>query len=227
MKAAETQSIEMNQETVLTHVPGAALALVDVETYPAFIGQKADRLDMMAHFSDQMRALTILSWKAPEEAGRFRLLLTEDDYVVERIGRSNPAQIASGNLRTYGQVLLTTHEHLFDCARHRTHGLMRTESGTKSAQSQVLNVSPGVYAISLYYHAPFQVGQDVPETRGPENEIDYTFIMRHYAFPPPRVAPVRLSPGFIPWAGEEAASVPWGGATSHKSPRVGVPRMAG
>jgi hypothetical protein len=226
MPAAAPEMIEMNGETVLAHGECESLALVDVETYPAFVGAKADRLDMMAHLSEQMRALTVLSWKAPETARRFRLLLTENDFLVERIGRSHPAQIASGNLRIYGRVCFATHEYLYDCARHRTHDLLKIGARSKIPRPQLLEVPPGVYAVTLYYHAPFQEGQDVPETRGSETEIDYTVILRHYAFPPPRVAPVRLSAGFLPWVGEEAASEAFGGATSHKAPGVGVPRMA-
>jgi hypothetical protein len=36
-------------------------------------------------------------------------------------------------------------------------------------------------------------------------------LMRHYPFPPPRVAPVRLTGGLIPWAGVEASEQAWGG----------------
>jgi hypothetical protein len=36
-------------------------------------------------------------------------------------------------------------------------------------------------------------------------------LMRHYPFPPPRVAQVRLTGGLIPWAGEATAAQAWGG----------------
>jgi hypothetical protein len=212
-----SDTLEMNQEQIFTHAPGETLALADLETYPAFVAKKADRLDMMAHFANQMQALTVLSWKAPETAKRFRLMLTENDFLVERIGRSNPAQIASGNLRTYGQVLFATHEHLFDCARHRDRDLLKSSPRSKKERTKLLNIPPGVYAIAMYYDARFHEKMDSPAAT-PRREIDYTIIMRHYAFPPPRVAPVRLSAGFIPWAGEEAAAQAWAGRTSHKSP---------
>jgi len=216
MSAPAVQTIELNQEKVFSHHPGDCLAFVDLETYPAYVAKKVDRLDMMAHFSRQMQALTALSWKAPETAQRLRLLVTENDFLVERLGRTSPAQIASGNLRTYGQICLATHAHFFDCAKHRTHGLLR--SVAKTPPPQVLNVPPGVYAITMYYDAPFHL--HLPESdrvRGGA-EIDYTIILRHYPFPPPRVAPTRLSAGFFSKFVDEATRHAWDHVTSHKSP---------
>jgi len=218
MTGIASETLEIGQDKILAHASNESLALVDVETYPVFVDKKADRLDLMAHLSNQMQALTAFSWKAPETARRFRFLLTENDFLVERIGRANPAQIASGNLRTYGQVALVTHEHLFDCARHRTHDLLRSSPHAKTPAPQILEVPPGVYSVVLYYNAPFQKQVDSHGAPAHGPVIDYTVIMRHYAFPPPRVAPVRLSAGFIPWAGEKAAAQAWGGRTSHKSP---------
>ncbi len=209
----------MNQEKAFAHEPGESLALVDVETYPVFIDKKADRLDMMAHFSNQMQALTILSWKAPARTRHFRLLLTENDHLVDRIARSSPAQIASGNLRTYGQICLATHEQLFDCARHRTHDLFHRAPRSKIARPRLLDVSPGVYSITLYYHAPSLAS-------GEKSEVDYTVVLRHYPFPPPRVAPVRLHAGFLPPVGEEVASRAWAAITSHKAPGVGLSKVS-
>jgi hypothetical protein len=217
MSGRTSETLGINEEKQFTHDAGESLALVDVETYPAFVGKKADRLDMMAHFSNQMQALTTLSWRAPETARRLRLLITENDFLIERIGRPGAVQIASGNLRTYGQLCLATHEHLFDCAQNRTHGLLRKVSGSKIPRPQLLNVPPGVYSITLYADTTFHVApEDAGEGREPI--VDYTVVLRHYAFPPPRVAPVRLRAGFLPWAGEEAASEAWAGVTSHKSP---------
>jgi hypothetical protein len=223
MSGRASVTLGLNEEKLFAYEPCESLALVDVETYPAFVDKKADLLDMMAHFAAQMQALTALSWKAPDFARRLRLLITENDFLVERMGRAGAVQIASGNLRTYGQICLATHEHLFDCARHKTHGLLRGATGTKVNRPQILNVPPGVYSITLYADNAFHVSPaDAGE--GAELIIDYTVVLRHYAFPPPRVAPVRLSAGFLPWAGEEAVGVT--DATSHKAPGVGVPKFS-
>jgi hypothetical protein len=224
MSGRTPEALGINEEKMFTHDAQESLALVDLETYPAFVGKKVDRLDMMAHFSDQMQALTMLSWRAPDTARRFRLLLTESDFLVERMGRSGAAQIASGNLRTYGQLCLATHEHLIDCAKNRSHDLLRGAPRAKRiAHPQLLNVPPGVYSVTLYADTTFHVPpEDAGEGAAPA--IDYTVVLRHYAFPPPRVAPVRLSAGFIPWAGEEAGEMD--AATSHKAPGVGVPKFS-
>jgi len=219
MPVAASHTMELNQEKVFAHVAGESLALVDVETYPVFIGQRADRLDMMAHFSEQMQALTMLSWKAPEGARRFRLLLTESDFLVERMARSSSSQIASGNLRTYGQLCLATHDHLFDCATHRTRDLPRKSPRLKTANPQVMNVQPGVYSISLYSHSPAHELND--EERPADANPDYTVVLRHYGFPAPRVAPVRLGAGFLPSSGHEEVSQAWAEVTSHKAPVLG------
>ncbi len=50
MPVALSHTMELNQEKTFAHDTGESLALVDVETYPAFVGKKADRLDMMAFF---------------------------------------------------------------------------------------------------------------------------------------------------------------------------------
>ena len=225
MHSHSTHELPIGQENRLAHDSQECLALVDVETYPAFVGKNADRLDMMAHFADQMRALTILSWKSPETARRFRLMLTEDDRLIERLGCSSPALIASGNLRTYGQVAFATHNQLFDCARHRSRDLLRAAPRSKAARPRLLHIPPGVYAITMYYDVPFHPHYGDGESAAEEAPADYTVIMRHYAFPPPRVAPVRLSAGFTPWAGEKVASAA-DEATSHKSPGIGVPKFA-
>jgi len=147
MPDLEIETLAIDQEREFSHAPGESLAFVDVETYPVFVGAEADRLDMMAHFSEQMRALTVLSWKAPEAARRFRILITEDDFVIDRISHANPRQIASGNLRTYGVLCLATHEHLFECARHSSYDLLQVTRRSKTAQPMRLDVPPGIYAI--------------------------------------------------------------------------------
>lgn len=216
MSACAVHPLEVNQQAEFTHAPGEALALVDLETYPSYIGDKADRFDLMAHLAEQMQALTIMSWRAPQDALRFRMLVTENDFLVDQISHANPAQIASGNLRSYGALCLMTHDVLFDRARNRSQDLLYTSPRSKLPRPEILHVPAGIYAVSSYYHTPFHGRNgglsDVAA------DVDYLVILRHYAFPPPRSAPVRLSPGLLPWAGDEAASQAWGGRNSHKAP---------
>jgi hypothetical protein len=70
-----------------------------------------------------------------------------------------------------------------------------------------LNVPPGVISVGVFCERSH--GIRIPELE--HAKIDYVVLMRHYPFPPPRVAPVRLTGGLIPWAGEEASEQAWGG----------------
>jgi len=199
-----THTLEKDRDSVHLSVPSESLALVDVESYPAFIGKKADYFDLMAHLSAQMQALTILPWKAPDHALKLELLLAENDLIIERT-QAHRVMIASGNVRTYGQLCLVTHEQLFDSARQRTRGLLRDSRPPKNARPRLLHVPPGIYAISVYYHTSYPHENWSPEIAEATPKADYTVLLRRYPFPPPRVAPIRLSNSFFARAGELAA----------------------
>jgi hypothetical protein len=204
-------TLEPDRDKYLVHCPSEYLAIVDLESYETFAGRNADRLDMMAHLHGQMKALTAVAWGAPPRVLNLRVRVTEDDRVVEHSRYTRHTATASGWVRTNGQLVLTSHERLFDCAHYRAQDLFHGRRLPKLARPQLLCVPPGIYAVLVYYHFPF------PESDWPQNEswrepkIHYTVLLRRYPFPPPRVAPVRLSAGLIPWAGEEASARPWGG----------------
>jgi len=189
----------MGQETILTHSPREYLALVDVESYPAFVAKETDHLDMVAHLYAQMKALTAVAWGAPGEVLRILLHLTEDDRVIERMASAHGPIFASGYVRTAGQLCFTSHDRLFDCARHRTHDVLREERLPKNARPHVLTVPPGVYSVQVFYHLASPNGGDGDGRSAAEPKAHFTVILRHYPFPPPRAAPVRL-PGLMPWA---------------------------
>ena len=65
---------------------------------------------------------------------------------------------------------------------------------------------PGVISVGVFCER--SSGYENPEVR--RAKCDYAVLMRHYPLPPPRVAPVRLAGGLIPWAGDAAAGRPWG-----------------
>ncbi len=197
MRSYSTQTLEMDEEQVLIHSPREYLALVDLETYPAFVGKATDHLDMIAHLSAQLRALTAVAWGSPKGTLHLRLVMTEDDRVVEREARSSYCTTASGWVRTQGRLCLTSHDRLYDCARHQTHDVLREERLPKNARPQVLLVPPGVYWVLIYYHFPFPFGGGSAEQPHVEPKNHYTVTLRRYPFPAHRVAPVRL-PGFVP-----------------------------
>jgi len=202
MRSSLTHQLEKEGDEVRIHAASESLALVDAETYPAFIGKGADYFDLMAHLSGQMQALTAMAWKAPNKALNLTVRLTGDDQIFERT-RANRFMIASGHVRSYGELCLTTHERLFDSARHRTHALLRAGRLPRLSPSRLLHVPPGIYAISVYYSA-------LPSEAAP---ADYAVLLHHYPFPPKRVAPVRLS-GLATWA-VEGATPPADVITSH------------
>jgi hypothetical protein len=212
-----THTLEKDREEVLEHCPSEYLALVDLETYETFAGKEIDHLDMMAHLQNQMNALTAVAWGAPSKNLRVRLLLTEDQRALDRLAHSRHTTSASGWIRTSnGQLCFTSHERLFDCAHHRTHGLLREEGLPKNSRPHLLDVPPGIYSVQIYYHFSFPYGGEITHSvRLTEPKVHYTVILHHYAFPAPRLMPVRLAGGLIPWAGEEASIMAWGGRRTH------------
>jgi len=189
----------MSEGLVLSHLGHEYLALVDVESYPSFVAKDVDHLDMMAHLYSQMKALTAVAWGAPGKMLNIRFVLTEHDRTADHIAFSECRTTASGWLRTNGQLCFTSHDRLFDCAHHRTHGVLRDERLPKDSRPHVLAVPPGIYSVQVFYHYSFPYGGGISSMPSAKPKIYFTVILRHYAFPAPRVAPIRL-PGLIPWA---------------------------
>ncbi|HUB68162.1 MAG TPA: hypothetical protein VL981_11820 [Candidatus Methylacidiphilales bacterium] len=204
-------TLEPDHDEYFAHGPAGYLAIVDLESYETFAGENTDRLDMMAHLQGQMRALTAVAWGAPLREVKLRVRVTEDDRVVAHSGYTPHTTTASGWVRTNGQLVLTSHDRLFDCAHHRAQDLFHGRRLPKLSRPRLLRVPPGIYAVLVYYHFPFPEWDGQPSEAWRERKIDYTVLLRRYPFPSPRVAPVRLSAGLIPWAGEENAALPWDG----------------
>jgi hypothetical protein len=189
----------MDEGKIVAHHPREYFALVDIETYPAFAGPDADHLDIMAHLHTQARALTAVAWGAPDATLHLRFYLTENDQLVNRLAPSGCGTTASGWVRTTsGQLCLTSHDRLVDCARHRDHGLLRRQRLPRNDRPILLNVPPGTYSVLVLFHLPFAALPSHPVPGAPI-PVHYTVLLRHYALPAPRVAPIRL-PGLQPWA---------------------------
>lgn len=204
----------MGGEVVLSHSGHEYLALVDVESYPSFVSNEVDHLDMMAHLFGQMRALTAVAWGAPGRELNVRFIVTDHDRAANHVTLSECRTTASGWVRTSGRLCFTSHDRLFDCAHHRTHRVLREQRVPKNSRPHVLAVPPGVYSVQVYYHLPFPYGGGIQSASSTKPAIHFTVILRHYAFPKPRVAPTRL-PGLIPWASQADADRPWGGLVSY------------
>ena len=210
MSAYFTHDLETNREEVITFSPTKALSIVDVDSYQTYVNSKADNLDLMVHLHDQLNALTGFTWDVPDRPLNLRLVVTGDHRAMQQITFANRPPSASGTVRTHGSLCLVSHDRLIDCARHRTHGLLKGGRLPKGGRPHVLNVPSGIFYILVYYRFPYPNGVHAGHMSPLDNEYDYTIYLHHYPHPAPRVAPVRLTGGLIPWAGEEASARPWG-----------------
>jgi hypothetical protein len=225
VRSYSTQKLEAGTDLVVSQAAQEYLALVDLETYSPFVGHAADRLDMMVHLQNQMNALTAFAWDVPDRPLDIRLILTGDHQAMERVTFSNRPPSASGTVRTYGDLCLVGRDRLVDCARNSEHSLLKGDRLPKERRPQVLHVPPGIFYVLAYYRFPYPDGHNPGYSSQSEAKHDYTLFLHHYPHPAPRVAPVRLSGGLIPWAGEETAAKPWGGVES-PAPDVRVPLAA-
>ncbi len=218
MRGHFTHTLHAGEDTAFSQSAHGRLALVDLESYPTFVSPEADRLDVMVHLQNQMKALTAFAWDVPDRPLDLRFILTGDHQAMERVTFSNRPPSASGTVRTHGDLCLVGNERLIDCARHTDHDLLRGRPLPENGRPHVLQVPPGIFYVLVYYRFPYPDGNHPGYARQTEVQHDYTIFLHHYPHPAPRVAPVRLTGGLIPWAGEETASQPWGG--SHKMPEL-------
>jgi hypothetical protein len=200
MRTYSTHTLESDRDEIFTHGPSESLAIVDLESYESFVGKDADRLDLMAHLCGQMSALTAMVWETPRKMLSLRLVLTEDYRALEQMTQSNRSASASGWVRTHsGQLCLINHDRLYDCAHDRRHGLLRGDPLPKLSRPRLLNVPPGVYSVHVFYDPLPRNSYGGESKSGAESQVRSTVILRHYAFPAPRLTPMRL-PGFMPQA---------------------------
>jgi len=218
MSAYFTHTLEMNREEIITHSECNSLSIVDVESYQTYAGEKTDDLDMMVHLQNQMNALTAFAWDVPDRPLTLRLIVTGDHNAMERITFANRPPSASGTVRTHGNLCLVGHDRLIDCARNREHTLLKGGRLPKGGRPHVLKVPSGIFYVLVYYRFPFADGRRPGYMSSIPGAPDYTIFLHHYPHPAPRVAPVRLTGGLIPWAGEVTSGRPWGGA--HKMPEL-------
>ena len=211
MSAYFTHTLEMNREEVLTHSACESLSIVDMESYQTFVGKETDRLDMMVHLQNQMNALTAFAWDVPDRPLNIRLIVTGNHSAMERITFSNRPPSASGTVRTHGSLCLVGHDRLLDCARDANHSLLKGGRLPKGGRPHVLKVPSGIYYVLAYYRFPFADGHRPGYMSPSDAAPDYTIFLHHYPHPAPRVAPIRLTRGLIPSAGEEADGHPWSG----------------
>ncbi len=193
----------MNREEMIPLAPTTALSVVDVESYQTYVGEKTDKLDMMVHMQNQLDALTAFTWDVPHQPLNLRLVVTGDHTAMERITFSNRPPSASGTVRTHGSLCLLGHERLLDCARHSDHSLLKGGRMPRGGRPHVLNVPAGIYYVLVYYRFPYPDGNHPGYVSRLDEPYDYTIYLHHYPHPAPRVAPVRLRHGLLPWGARQ------------------------
>ena len=214
MRAYSTHTLHPGEDTVVSQSPHGSLAFVDLESYPTFVGAKADHLDMMVHLQNQMNALTAFAWDVPDRPLNLRVILTGDHKAMERVTFSNRPPSASGTVRTFGDLCLVGNDRLTDCARNPRHDLLKANRLPKESRPHVLHVPAGIFYILVYYRFPYPDGNHPAFATQSDAKHDYTIFLHHYPHPAPRVAPVRLTGGLIPFAGKEVSARPWGNVSA-------------
>ena len=207
MRRYLSHELEMGGQETIEHHAKTFLAIVDLESYPSLTDKKADHLDVLTHVCRQAQALTAVMWETPEDTLRLKLMMTDRARVSNELTRTHRL-VFDGCVRTMGgQLCLTDDEQILTAARRGDRDLLHGKAAPEQRCPHVINVTPGVINVGVFCER--STGFEIPELE--HAKVDYTILMRHYPFPPPRVAPVRLTGGLIPWAGEEAAGEAWGG----------------
>jgi hypothetical protein len=202
-----SHELEMEGQESIDHHAKSYLAIIDLESYPALEDRKADHLDVLSHICLQVQALNAVMWETPADTLKLRFLLTGQPQRSHELARTHRL-IFDGCVRTTsGQLCLTDDERLLAAARRGERDLLHGRASSETQCPHILNVPPGVINVAVFCER--STGVRIPELD--HETFDYTVLMRHFPFPPPRVAPVRLSGGLIPWAGEKASGQAWGG----------------
>jgi hypothetical protein len=184
MRSPPVHHLTFDIQETFSHKAGSYLALIS-ESYPTFVSEQADGLDMRAHLQRQTQALTVLAWDVRQPVSRIRMVVIPENEPLERLMPSGRQPFAQGWLRTFGRLCLTGNERLESCAHDRISDFLHSDE--KTARPRVFDVPPGTYSVMIYTG----IDSATNGTAHPESPSDI-LILRHYPFPPPRVAPVRL-----------------------------------
>lgn len=202
-----SHKLEMGGQETFEHHAKCFLAMVDLESYPSLTDKHADYLDVLSHMCRQAQALTAVMWETPADTLRLKFMLTDRGRLSNEMNRTHRLVFDGCVRTTSGQLCLTDDEQLLAASRRGDRDLLHGKAATAARCPHVINVPPGVINVGVFCER--STGVQIPELE--HTKIHYTVLMRHYPFPPPRVAPVRITGGLIPWAGDEASRQAWGG----------------
>jgi hypothetical protein len=207
MRRYLSHDLEKDRDQTIVHQAKTYLAIVDLESYPSFAGEGADHLDLLSHLCGETQALHAVMWETPAAVLNLRFLFTRDLALSNQLMRTHRLVFDGCVRTTSGQLCLTDDEGLLATGRQRDRDLLHGKAAPDIRCPRLLNVPPGVISVGVFCGRPRT--SDAPELS--RSTIDYTILMRHYPLPAPRVAPMRISGGLIPWAGEEPSEQAWGG----------------
>jgi hypothetical protein len=207
MRRYLSHELEMGGQESFEHRAKSFLAIVDLESYPSLGDRQADYLDVWAHLCQQAQALTAVMWETPADTLRLKFMLTDRARQSNELTRTHRLVFDGCVRTTSGQLCLTDDEELLAGARRGDGDPLHGRASATERKPRVLNVPPGVINVGVFCER--SSGVAIPELD--HARMDYVVLMRHYPFPPPRVAPVRITGGLIPWAGDVAAGQAWGG----------------
>ena len=212
MRSPLTHDLRSERECHFQQRAAAFLAIVDVDSYPTYVSQQADRLDVVQHLSHEMCTLTAAMWEVPEALLQLHLIWAGDDTINDRLLKSGRRAFAGGAVRTSGKLGLASDQHLLDRAHRPDSDLLK---GNRHHHAHLLLVPSGVYDLAVYGKAPRTPSSD---------SIEYTIVLSHHPHPRPRLQPIRLN-GLLPFGRsslfplehQHEATPDW--HDSHKAPR--------
>ena len=95
MRSLLTHDFQLEREFHFEQAAHSFLAIVDLESYPGYVSENADRLDLLQHLSHEMGALTATMWEVPDALLRLQLIWTPDDWTNDRYLKGGRRPLAS------------------------------------------------------------------------------------------------------------------------------------
>jgi len=195
MRAPPVHRLALDSHDIFTYKAGSYFALFDLGTYTRFVAREADPLDLRAHLQRQTQALTILAWDVARPLSRLDFVLIPEQEPIERIVPGGRQPFARGWVRSFGRLAFAGNELIEACAHDAEFDLLHTAA---LGRPRLFDVPAGTYDVQIF-----------AGTGEPGSDM---VVLRHYPFPPPRVAPVRLGGHHLIEETKEDQ------ATSHKAP---------
>lgn len=169
------------QELLFTHLPDPAyLAIVDVETYQAYVSESLDYQGMIEHLGREMGFGHAIAWGCPESTLRIRIRVA-GDYPLAEMAQPYSAAFHSW-IRTSGNLCFTSHDNLYHSATASDWCLNGPDDGPEVFRPRQLCVPEGVYGMIVFRHFPWYEGdQEAPHLN---DGVNYSIVLQECQRPP-------------------------------------------